>query len=35
MIYLMYEIDISQQFLTFLKIVLHYDFNYLLNNTFL
>ena len=34
MIYLMYEIDTSQPFLTFLKIVLHRDFNYLLNNTF-
>lgn len=30
----MYEIDTGQPFLTFPKIVLHCDFNYLLNNTF-
>ena len=30
----MYKIDTGQPFLTFPKIVLHRDFNYLLNNTF-
>lgn len=34
MIYLMFKIDTGQPFLTFPKIGLHCDFNYLLNNTF-